>query len=108
GLTTATWEDWLAAVRLGARHVRGKIGADKPLLLVGYSNGGALVLKYALDGVEHGDASPPARIAVISPMVGVAPFAWMARVISLLGPIPSFERAHWLDVMPEYNPFKYN
>jgi hypothetical protein len=32
----------------------------------------------------------------------------MARVISLLGPIPYFERARWLDVMPEYNPFKYN
>ena len=41
-------------------------------------------------------------------MIGVAPFAWMARVISLLGPIPYFEKARWLDVMPEYNPFKYN
>jgi alpha-beta hydrolase superfamily lysophospholipase len=108
GLVTAVWEDWIAAVRVGVRHVRGKIGPDKPLLLVGYSNGGALVLKYALDGIERGDPSPPARIALISPMIGVAPFAWMARVISLLGPIPYFERARWLDVMPEYNPFKYN
>src|SRR6185295_2225500 len=80
----------------------------KPLLLVGYSNGGALVLKDALDGLERGDPSPPARLVLISPMIGVAPFAWMARVISLLGPIPYFERARWLDVMPEYNPFKYN
>jgi len=108
GLVTAVWEDWLAAVRVGARHVREKIGPDKPLLLVGYSNGGALVLKDALDGLERGDPSPPARLVLISPMIGVAPFAWMARVISLLGPIPYFERARWLDVMPEYNPFKYN
>ena len=93
---------------MGVRHVRDKIGPDKPLVLVGYSNGGALVLKYALDGIERGDPSPPARIVLISPMIGVAPFAWMARVISLLGPIPYFERARWLDVMPEYNPFKYN
>jgi len=108
GLTTAVWEDWLAAVRLGARHVREQIGNDKPFVLVGYSNGGALVLKYAMDEVERGGGLRPARIVLISPMIGVAPFAWLARVISLLGPIPYFEKAHWLDVMPEYNPFKYN
>ena len=108
GLTTAVWEDWLAAVRLGVRHVRERIGPDKPLVLVGYSNGGALVLKYALDEVERGDGLRPTRLVLISPMIGVAPFAWMARVISLLGPIPYFEKARWLDVMPEYNPFKYN
>src|SRR5262245_9440707 len=108
GLTTAVWEDWLAAVRLGVRHVRERIGADKPIVLVGYSNGGALVLKYALDQVEHGGGPRPARLVLISPMIGVAPFARLARVISLLGPIPYFEKARWLDVMPEYNPFKYN
>jgi hypothetical protein len=32
----------------------------------------------------------------------------MARVISMLGPVPGFEKARWLDVYPEYNPFKYN
>ncbi len=108
GLTTVVWEDWLAAVRLGVRHVRQRIGPDKPLVLVGYSNGGALVLKYALDQIEAGDTLPHTRLALISPMIGVQPFAWMARVISLLGPIPYFEKARWLDVIPEYNPFKYN
>jgi hypothetical protein len=38
----------------------------------------------------------------------VPPFAWLARVISMLGPVPAFEKARWLDVYPEYNPFKYN
>jgi alpha-beta hydrolase superfamily lysophospholipase len=107
-LTTAVWEDWLAAVRVGVRHVLERIGPDQPLVLVGYSNGGALVLKYALDEVERGARPRATRLALISPMIGVAPFAWMSRVISLLGPIPYFEKARWLDVMPEYNPFKYN
>src|SRR5262245_43900849 len=108
GLTDVTWEDWLAAVRLGARHLRSAIGGDKPLLLVGYSNGGALVLKYAFDALE-GSSDPQAeRIVLLSPMVGVQPFAWMARVISALGPVPTFEKARWLDIYPEYNPFKYN
>jgi len=108
GLTDVTWEDWLAAVRIGARHIRTTIGANKPLVLVGYSNGGALVLKYAFDALE-GSGDPQAeRIVLLSPMVGVQPFAWLARVISMLGPIPAFEKARWLDVYPEYNPFKYN
>jgi alpha-beta hydrolase superfamily lysophospholipase len=107
-LTTAVWEDWLAAVRVGVRHVLERIGPDKPLVLVGYSNGGALVLKYALDEVERGARPRATRLALISPMIGVAPFAWLSRVVSLLGPIPYFEKARWLDVMPEYNPFKYN
>ena len=87
------WEDWLAAVRLGVRRVRERIGPDKPLVLVGYSNGGALALKYALDQVESGDGVRATRLVLISPMIGVAPFAWMSRVISLLGPIPYFEKA---------------
>jgi alpha-beta hydrolase superfamily lysophospholipase len=44
---------------------------------------------------------------LLSPMIGVAPFAWLTRVISMLGPLPAFEKARWLDVYPEYNPFKY-
>jgi alpha-beta hydrolase superfamily lysophospholipase len=108
GLTDVTWEDWLAAVRLGARHLRTTIGADKPLVLVGYSNGGALALKYALDVLDGSGDPQASRIVLLSPMIGVAPFAWLTRVISMLGPVPAFEKARWLDVYPEYNPFKYN
>jgi alpha-beta hydrolase superfamily lysophospholipase len=108
GLTSAVWEDWIAAVRLGVRHVRGRVGAGKPLVIVGYSNGGALAMKYALDVVERGDDPPATRLVLISPMIGVPPIARLARAISLLGPIPYFEKARWLDVIPEYNPFKYN
>jgi len=35
GLTRATWEDWLAAVRVGARHVREEIGQDAPFVIAG-------------------------------------------------------------------------
>jgi alpha-beta hydrolase superfamily lysophospholipase len=108
GLTGVTWEDWVAAVRLGARHVRATIGADKPLILVGYSNGGALVLKYSMDVIDGSGDPPATRIVLMSPMIGVQPFAWLARVISMLGPIPAFEKARWLDIYPEYNPFKFN
>jgi alpha-beta hydrolase superfamily lysophospholipase len=108
GLTDVTWEDWLAAVRIGARHVRATLGDSKPLVLVGYSNGGALVLKYTLDTLEGSGDPPVFRTVLLSPMLGVQPFAWLTRVISMLGPIPAFEKARWLDIYPEYNPFKYN
>jgi alpha-beta hydrolase superfamily lysophospholipase len=108
GLTDVTWEDWLAAVRLGARHISAAIGPHRPLLLVGYSNGGALVLKYALDVLEGSGDRQAARLVLLSPMIGVPPFAWLTRVISMLGPVPAFEKARWLDIYPEYNPFKYN
>lgn len=107
GLTDTTWEDWVAAVRIAARDVRTRIGAGKPLVLVGYSNGGALVLKYSLDAIDGSGDPPASRIVLLSPMIGVTRFAWLARVISLLGPLPAFEKARWLDVYPEYNPFKY-
>ena len=108
GLTNVTWEDWVAAVQVGMRHLRTTVGRDKPLVLVGYSNGGALVLKYALDALEGSGDPQAARIVLLSPMIGVPRFAWLARVISMLGPVPAFEKARWLDVYPEYNPFKYN
>ncbi|HEX7252725.1 MAG TPA: alpha/beta fold hydrolase [Thermoanaerobaculia bacterium] len=107
-LTTAKWEDWSAAVRVGARHVRQKIGEGKPLYLVGYSNGGALVLKYSLD-VLNGAPLPRAdRIVLLSPMIGVTPYTTVARVASMLAFVPYFEKSRWLDVVPEYIPFKYN
>ena len=107
GLTVAVWEDWMAAVRLGMRHLRQKVDGNRPIFIVGYSNGGALAVKYALDTLED-DALPKAdRLLLVSPMIGVSPAARIAWMMSLLGGIPYFEQTRWLDVLPEYLPFKY-
>jgi alpha-beta hydrolase superfamily lysophospholipase len=108
GLVTAKWEDWLAAVRVGVRHVRSNIPEGAPLILVGYSNGGALALKYTFEAIERSGDPMPAKIILLSPMIGVTPAARLARWIGLLGVVPFFEKANWIDVVPEYNPFKYN
>jgi alpha-beta hydrolase superfamily lysophospholipase len=108
GLTSVNWQDWLAALRMGMRHTRSKIGADRPLLLVGYSNGGALAVTYAAEALDRPEDPKPSRVLLISPMIGVTPAARLARWISLLGVVPYFEKARWLDVLPEYNPIKYN
>ncbi len=107
-LTEATWEDWLAAVKLGARHVRSRIGEKAPLHLVGYSNGGALVLSHALEALDDPKLPKADRLVLLSPMIGVTPFAALARTVGRLGVFPYFEKAKWTDVLPEYNPYKYN
>ena len=108
GLTKATWKDWSAAVRLGARHAAARGGAGHPLVVVGYSNGGALAVKYALDVLDGYDGPKPQRIVLMSPMIGVNPLARLSSLLGLLAPIPYFDRAAWLDMLPEYNPFKFN
>jgi alpha-beta hydrolase superfamily lysophospholipase len=108
GLAQADWQDWLAAVRLGVRHVRGRIGAGKPLVLVGYSNGGALVVKYSVDALADDKLPRADRLVLLSPMIGVTRFAKLGRLAGFLGTLPGLERAKWTDVTPEYNPFKYN
>ena len=106
-LETVGWEDWLATFRLGVRHVRSRIGAGKPLVLVGYSNGGALAVKYSLDALTASDLPRADRIILMSPMIGVTRLARLSRLLDVLGAL-GVQKARWTDVVPEYNPFKYN
>ena len=108
GLTAADWEDWMAATRLAMRTARAAAPAPLPLHLVGYSNGGALALKHALDALEDPALPRAERIVLVSPMIGVTEFARLAGLAALPAMLPRFARAAWLDVLPEFNPFKYN
>ena len=107
-LTKAVWEDWAAAVRVAARHVRRRVGEGKPFYLVGYSNGGALSVQYALDVAEGASLPKADKIVLLSPMIGVTKAAGLARFIGGLAVFSFFEKTRWLDILPEYNPYKYN
>jgi alpha-beta hydrolase superfamily lysophospholipase len=108
GLTDVEWEDWMAATRLAIREARRRGGPAKPLHIVGYSTGGALALKYALDSLDDERLSRPDRLVLISPMIGITRFARFAGLAALPAYFPAFAKAAWLDIMPEFNPFKYN
>jgi len=107
-LTEVTWEDWLAATRLAVREARRRAGADRPLHIVGFSNGGALALKYALDAVEDPRLPRPDRLVLISPMIGITAFARFVGLAALPAYFPRFAKAAWLSIVPEFIPFKYN
>jgi alpha-beta hydrolase superfamily lysophospholipase len=107
-LTQVRWEDWVAASRIGARHVRERIGSEQPLVIAGYSNGGGLAVKYALDALTDPRLPAPDRLLLFSPEVGIAPVARIANSHKLLSFLPYFAQFKWLSIEPEYDPFKYN
>jgi pimeloyl-ACP methyl ester carboxylesterase len=103
GLTHVDWEDWMAAVRLVMREAARRAGDNLPVHIVGYSNGGALALKYALDALNDSSLRRPDRIVLISPMIGVPPSA-IRRARRLARGAAAVRRAAWLTIAPEYNP----
>ena len=107
-LAEAVWEGWSAATRLAMREARRRVGPSLPVHIVGYSNGGALALKHALDALENPTLVRPARVVLLSPMIGVSAFAGVAWLAALPARLPRFAQAAWLSNLPEFNPFKYN
>ena len=107
GLTDVYWEDWQAATRLAVREARRRTDPAAPLHVVGYSNGGALAVQYALDALEDPKLARPARVVLLSPMIGITRFARFAGVAGWPAIFPAFAKAAWLGIRPEFNPFKY-
>jgi alpha-beta hydrolase superfamily lysophospholipase len=108
GLTTARWEDMAAAVRLGMRHLAEKVGG-KPIHVMGYSTGAPLALNYALDELAGAAAGPkPASLVLVSPAIGVSPAAALARWNGALAHLPGLEKFAWTQILPEFDPYKYN
>lgn len=108
GLTAVDWKDWMAAVRLAMREARLRAGPNRPIHLIGYSNGGALAMLYALDAIENPQLARPDRLVLFSPMIGVTRFARFSGLAALPSLLPAFAKTAWLDNLPEFNPFKYN
>ena len=107
GLTGSGRADWRAATRLAVREARRRV-PDGPLHIVGYSTGAALALSHALDAVDEPDLGRPDHIVLVSPMVGVSALARFAGVLGWPAVFPAFARAAWVDIRPEFNPYKYN
>ena len=108
GLVRVRWQDFAAAVRLAARHVRERIGPDLPLYIAGYSNGAALAVEYSLARLEGEPIPRVDGLILFSPAIGVHPVAalavWQARLGTLLG----LDKLAWNSIYLEYDPYKYN
>lgn len=102
------WQDWLAAVELAANHVTAQIKPTQPFYILGYSNGGSLALKYTMDSLGRNETRTPDQVFLLSPMIGVASLARFSRLFYWLGRVEFFRHSRWLDILPEYDPHKYN
>jgi len=106
GLLHVDWEDMAAAVRLAMNELREK-AANRPLYIVGYSNGGALAVTYALDSLVDNDLAAPDGLILMSPEIGISKLAALARWQLALGHLLGHEKLAWSGLQPEYDPWKY-
>jgi len=106
-LKSASWQDMAAAVRLGMTHLASRVG-QKPVHVVGYSTGATLALNLTLDSLGGGIEPIPASLVLISPAIGVARIAALAGTQAMLGRLPGMGRLAWTQIVPEFDPYKYN
>jgi len=107
GLLGVEWEDMAAAVKLSVEHLAAKVG-PKPIHIIGYSTGAPLALDFALNALEGRTAPVPASLVLISPAIGLHPAAALASWKRRLSMLPGLGDLAWLQVLPEFDPYKYN
>jgi alpha-beta hydrolase superfamily lysophospholipase len=108
GLTRVTTDQWRGATQLAMREARKRVGAGKPVHIVGYSNGAALAVDHTLLSLADPALIRPDRVVLLSPAIGITGAARFAGLAGLPAIFPAFAKAAWLDLLPEYNPYKYN
>ncbi len=104
GLTSVQWEDMADIVALGMAHLRSELG-NAPLHIIGYSNGAALAIDYAL---EADAGSMPASLVLVSPSIGVSRAAALASWKRWMSYVPGLRRLAWTGLGQEFDPYKYN
>jgi alpha-beta hydrolase superfamily lysophospholipase len=107
GLTRIKWEDMAAAVRLSVDHLVSKVEA-KSIHIIGYSTGATLALDFALDALEGQIEPVPVSLILISPAIGIHPAAAFAQWKRRLSVLPGLGGLAWLQIEPEFDPYKYN
>jgi alpha-beta hydrolase superfamily lysophospholipase len=92
GLLGVSWEDWYAIVTMGAGHVVARTGKKGP---------------YSADVLLNPQGTLPDKLILLSPAVGITPFARVSNWHKAFSWIPAFEKYKWVDVKTEIEPFKY-
>jgi len=106
-LAETDWEDWTAAVRVAVRETSRLTPAGAPLVLMGYSNGGALSVHYATMALDDKSLPPVDALVLFSPMIGISPLARITRFYHLVARLSGDEKAQWSAVSAEADPYKY-
>ena len=107
-LANVAWQDWTAAVRVAMLGLRDRLPAGCPLILAGYSNGGALSVQYAMSSIKDESLPQLSAILLFSPMIGINPMARITRLYHTVALVSRNKKAQWSNVDAEVDPFKYS
>ena len=107
GLKHVHWRDMAEATTLAMQHLAAQLDGG-PIHIIGYSTGAALALDYALNAEADGTLQKPASLVLMSPAIGVSPAAALAQWNRRFSNLPGLGGLAWLDIMPEFDPYKYN
>ena len=107
GLLTFEPQDLEAAAKLAMRDLRASLGESQPIHMIGYSNGAALAVSYALDARTDATLPRPAGLVLISPAIGISRLAAIGRIRTGLSDLQGFGRAAWQLIESEVDPYKY-
>jgi alpha-beta hydrolase superfamily lysophospholipase len=107
-LAEVDWRDWVAAVRVAAQGLRDMLPADVPMILAGYSNGGALSVHYALTAIVERGLPQVSAILLFSPMIGINPLASITRLYHMVALVSGNKKAQWSKIDAEVDPFKFS
>lgn len=106
-LVDVQWQDFAAAVRIGLKHLQTQID-NGPVYIIGYSNGAALAIEYALLPLEGIMLPQVDALVLLSPAIGVTPVAALARWQGRLGRLIGLDKLAWSSIQLEFDPYKYN
>ena len=98
-------EDWTAVTRMAVARAHDLVG-ERPVFIGGYSTGAALSLQHALQGLRDRTQMVDG-LFLFSPAIGITRFAALAKWDVLLSRLPVFRKFAWMNIWPEYDPFKY-
>ncbi len=107
GLRYIDRHDLAAAVRIGMSHLDNKVNG-KPVHMVGYSTGAPLAVEFALDALDEKSSPVPASLVLVSPAIGIHGAAGAASFKDSMSNLPGLGRWAYLNLQPEFDPFKYN
>jgi alpha-beta hydrolase superfamily lysophospholipase len=107
-LANVSSEDWLAAVKVAMRGLRDQLPDGAPLILGGYSNGGALSVLYTLSAIDDVTLPKPKAIILFAPMIGINPMASITRLYHMVALVSGNQKAQWSGISAEIDPFRYS
>ncbi len=107
-LAAVSSADWSAAVKVAAKGLKERLPSDLPIVLGGYSNGGALSVEYTLTALDDDSLPMPQAVILFSPMIGINPLARITWLYHMVALVSRNKKAQWSSIFAEIDPFKYS